>query len=122
MAEKKSNSLEKSQKNDPIKAENISFIFNKLLKANLPNTTLCQYHRYYNQLNVKNEIGNLNLWTALCLSVIMTGIKKGDPAVLKLVYEILKDMEGKNDAAHSLGFDKLLIAIKNAKKEQENKE
>lgn len=110
-------SLEKRKKENLLKAENVSFVFNKLLRTNLPKTTLCQYHRYYDQLDIKDEIGNLNLWTALCLSVIMTGIKKGDPAVLKLVYEMLKDMDDKDKHAHSIGFDKLLIAIKNAKKE-----
>ena len=62
-------------------------------------------------LDVKSKCGELTFPLALVLSVMSKGIQTGDPAVLKLFYEIWRDMYGLSDD-EGPGFGQLMAAIK----------
>lgn len=65
----------------------------------------------FDMLDVRSKCGKLTMPLALVLSVMSKGIKTGDPNVLKLFYDIWRDMFGFGDD-EGYGFGQLLSAIK----------
>lgn len=65
----------------------------------------------FNILDIRSKCRELTMPLALVLSVMSKGIRDGDQAVLKLFYEISRDMFG-FDNDEGTGFGQLLSAIK----------
>lgn len=65
----------------------------------------------FNILDIRSKCRELTMPLALVLSVMSKGIRDGDQAVLKLFYEICRDMFG-FDNDEGAGFGQLLSAIK----------
>lgn len=65
----------------------------------------------FSMMDVRSKCGELTMPLALILSVMSRGIRDGDPTVLKLFYDIWRDLFG-FDGDEGTGFGQLLSAIK----------
>ena len=83
-----------------------------ILYTDLPYITLPEFYEKIKGLEIDGkEIKNVNLFVALFISVLISGIKRGDLDVLQFVYKLVSDIEEKEQGNKSLEFDKLIVAI-----------
>ena len=103
-------SFKNELKKDPSLSNNIKEVVQSVMSLSVEGV-FPDIDELFRILDVRSKCGDLTFPLALVLSVMSKGIQTGDPAVLKLFYEIWRDMFGFSDDEGS-GFGQLMAAIK----------